>query len=79
MVIQFLPTLVRIGTQLGPVLLNEVAKPRFRRFVQEQIRNLQDVAVKKGSTRLKGPLRRQTFIMRRGRQRFQCRKVNYKP
>ncbi len=77
MPIQFLPTIVRLGTQLGPILLNEVVKPRFRKFLESQVAELGQRATRAGKERFAGPLRKgsQNFIMRRGRQRFQCRKV----
>jgi len=77
MVIQFLPTIVRIGQQVGPILLNEVVKPRFRKFLEGQVAELGQRAIREGKSRISGPLRsnRGSFIMRRGRQRFQCRKV----
>jgi len=72
----FLPIAIRLGQQVLPILLNEVAKPRFRKFVRKGVDFALETALKKG----KGSLRRtgkpkQEFIMRRGRQRFQCRKV----
>jgi len=79
MVIQFIPTIVRIGTQLGPVLLNEVAKPRFRKFLKGALEQGAEFAFKAGKRRLRKPKRsssKSSFIMRRGRNRFQCRKVN---
>jgi len=79
MVIQFIPTIVRIGTQLGPVLLNEVAKPRFRKFLKGAFEQGAEFAFKAGKRRLRKNKPRRTnntFIMRRGRKRFQCRKVN---
>jgi len=76
MVIQFLPTVVRIGQQVGPILLNEVVKPRFRKFLESQVAELGQRATRAGKARISGPLRKpKTFIMRRGRQRFQCRQV----
>jgi len=77
MPVQFLPTLVKVGTVLGPIILNEIRKPRFRKFLEGQVSELGQQAIKRGKARLSGPVRgRRTFIMRRGRQQFQCRKVN---
>jgi len=75
LVISFIPTLVRIGTQVGPVLLNEVAKPRFRKFLRKTLDEGLGTALKFGKKRLARSKSRKTFIMRRGRQRFECRKV----
>ncbi len=76
MAIQFLPVIERIATTLGPILLNEVVKPRFRKFLESQVAELGQRATRAGKERFAGPLRKpKSFIMRRGRQRFQCRKV----
>jgi len=78
MVIQFLPTVLRIGSQLGPVLIHELAKPRTRRIIENVIGQGAEFAFREGKRRLmrNKPRGRNTFIMRRGRNRFQCRKVN---
>ena len=77
MAISFLPTIVRIGTQLGPILLNELNKPRTKDFIRKSIEGFAESRIKQGAIARKGPLRKpREFIMRRGRQRFRCRKVN---
>ncbi len=78
MVISFIPTIVRIGTQLGPVLLNEVAKPRFKKFLKGALEQGAESFFRAGKRRLRKSrltTKSDSFIMRRGRNRFQCRKV----
>jgi len=77
MVIQLIPTLAKIGTQLGPIILHELSRPRTRRLIRGFAEQGLEVAFRKGKERLRSPAKgtKKTFIMRRGRKRFQCRQV----
>ncbi len=76
MPIQFLPTIVRVGTQLGPILLNELNKPRTKQFIRKSIEGLVESRIKQGAIARKGPLQKPNgFIMRKGRRRLVCRRV----
>jgi len=76
MVIQLIPTLAKIGTQLGPIILHELSRPRTRRLIRGFAEQGLEVAFRKGKERLnRGSKTKSTFIMRRGRKRFQCRQV----
>jgi len=71
------PVLSRIGSQIGPIILSELVKPRTRKFLRKVLDEGLGQALKFGKRRLGTRPRKQKgqFIMRRGRQRFQCRKV----
>jgi len=76
MVIQLIPTLAKIGTQLGPIVLHELSRPRTRRLIRGFAEQGLEIAFRKGKERLnRGSKTKKTFIMRRGRKRFQCRQV----
>ncbi len=67
-----LPSIIRIGSVLGPILLR-AARPHIKRGVEFAASEIAGGVVSKFiKSRSKG----KTFIMRRGNQRFQCRKVN---
>jgi len=55
----------------GPIILREVQKPRFRKFVEEK---LQDVATELGRQRFTKKSKK--FIMRKGKRRYECRMTN---
>jgi len=56
----------------GPVLLRELAKPRTRRFIEEKVRDIKkDIGVRRATTG-----KSKKFIIRRGRQSFQCVRMN---
>jgi len=65
------PSLQKVLETIGPIVLREVSKPRFRRFVEEKVGDLAiELARKRFSPKTKT---RKEFITRRGRQRFRCR------
>jgi len=72
--IGLLPTIIRIGTVVGPILLREFRRnPRFRRAVET---TADAVAGRVFRTFAGGKkTKKDVFIMRRGRKRFQCRQV----
>jgi len=72
----FLPKIIRIGEVLAPIVVKELAKPRTQRLIREKRDELLQFALRKGKERLFKKGKSKTFIMRRNRQRFQCRKVN---
>jgi len=78
MPVQYLPVIEKIATTLGPILINELSKPRTRKILENVIGQTAEFAFKAGKRRLlkKQPRGSTNFIMRRGRNRFQCRKVN---
>jgi len=74
--IAFGPVLAKIGSQIGPIIISELSKPRSRRFLRKAFDEGLGQALKFGKGALRRPRNgKQTFIMRKGRQRFQCRKV----
>jgi len=75
MPVGFIPKIIKIGEILSPIIVKEIAKPRFQRFVREQRDEVLKFALRKGKEALTGRAKK-TFIMRRGKQQFQCRKVN---
>jgi len=66
---------VRKGVELiGPIVIQEVSKPRFRRFVEDKFGELAvEIARRRFTPKMK---KSKKFIMRRGRRRFECRMVN---
>ncbi len=69
-----IPTIIRIGTVVGPILLREFRRnPRLRKAVETTADAVAGQVFRKFGA--KGKTKRNTFIMKRGRQRFQCRKV----
>jgi len=71
MVSAFLGEALKKGVDLiGPIILREVAKPRFRRFVEEKAQDVATEIARRVTTK-----KSKKFIMRRGRQQFQCRRV----
>jgi len=74
MVIPFGPIL-RTGIEIfGPIVLREVSKPRFRKFVEQKV---EDISIDLGQ-RIVGKFRKRTkndFIIRRGKQNFHCRRM----
>jgi len=75
MVIPFGPIL-KTGIEIvGPIILREVIKPRFRKFVESQVEGFaQELARRRFTT--KRTKTKNVINIRRGKQRFQCRKVN---
>ena len=56
---------------IGPIVLREVAKPRFRRFVEEKIgEGAIEIARRRFTKKSK------IIIIQRGKRRFSCRQVN---
>jgi len=68
-----LPTIIRLATKYGPIVANEFRRNKqFRRAVETTADAVAGTAFRALSGKKK---RQDEFIMRRGKQRFRCRKV----
>jgi len=56
---------------VGPVLLRELAKPRTRRFLEEKAGDVAIEIARRFQTK-----KSKKIIIRKGRQSFECRRVN---
>ena len=67
-----IPTAQKIIETLGPIVIREVSKPRFRRFIEEKVG---DVATELARQRFTKKSKR-SFIMTKGSQKFTCRRMS---
>jgi len=72
MVVLFGPTLQKIGEQIGPIILRELAKPRTRQFIEEKVG---DVAIELARGRFTKKAKKE-IIIRRGKHQFKCRRIS---
>jgi len=70
-----LPSVVRIGTEVGVILLR-AAKPHIRRGIEFGASEIAGELVTRGIKKFqRGKAKGRQFIMKRGNRRFQCSEV----
>jgi len=57
---------------ISPIILREVSKPRFRRFLEEKAGDVAIELARKFTTKKS----KKQIIIRRGGTKFQCRRMN---
>jgi len=73
-----IPIAARIGQQILPVVLNELSKPRTRRFIRQGITSIRESFIERGKRAQVAPVRLRKprdVIITRGRQKFKCRRM----
>jgi len=73
MVLQIGEALRKAAEVVGPILIRELQKPRTRRIIEEKVGELAQELARR---RFTGKETRNVITIRRGRTRFQCRRVN---